>query len=280
MSGLGARSLDGESRNRLFDADSEMELAAANLLLAEAADSRLKSGSRSITVSIPTLKVEQVADPKDLSAYSSKSAVANFYLDAKRSVVEIDGKRELKNGGLSPLRARGTGFVATDDGRIATMLHVVDDLQALSVRTAEGKTYPARVVASDDATDLAVLKISSFEKSGLRPLELGWSNNLQPGAQLSTFSFPQGWNKMYYSPGRFESAGSLKDMQPQYREMLGAAENGWQRVLGITAHAEKGSSGAPVLNEFGRVVGITDFANGKSKMLAVPVEALKQVLYR
>lgn len=258
----------------------ESRTLPASVLLAEAIDSRLKSVSRSNTVNIPTLQAEQPADPNDQSAYPSKSTAAKLYFDAMHSVVEIEGKRELKSGSLSPVRSRGTGFVATPDGRVATMLHVVDDVQSLSVRTFDGKRFPARLVASDASSDLAVLKVDSPAMSALKPLELGYSSTLENGSKLSTFSFPGGWHKMYFSPGEFESAGPLKSLQPKYKEMLGDAENGWQQVLYLSTHAEKGSSGAPVVNDMGKVVGIADFANGMSTMLAVPVESLKKLLWK
>ncbi len=258
----------------------ESRAVPASVLLAEALDSRLKSVSRSTTVNIPTLKVEQPAAPNDQSTYPSKSTAAKLYFDALHSVVEIEGKRELKSGSLSPARSRGTGFLATTDGRIATMLHVVDDVQSLSVRTFDGKRFPARLVASDASSDLAVLKVDRAAMSALKPLELGYSNTLESGSKLSTFSFPSGWHKMYFSPGKFESLGPLRSLQPKYKQMLGDAENGWQQVLCVSTHAEKGSSGAPVLNEMGRVVGIADFADGTSRMLAVPAESLKKLLWK
>ncbi|HEX7944032.1 MAG TPA: trypsin-like peptidase domain-containing protein, partial [Phenylobacterium sp.] len=58
-----------------------------------------------------------------------------------------------------PIRGTGSGFFISGDGYIVTNYHVVDGAETVTVRTADERTLPAKVVGRDPATDLAVLKV-------------------------------------------------------------------------------------------------------------------------
>ena len=72
----------------------------------------------------------------------------------------------------------GTGFIVDKDGLIVTNKHVVSDNLTYKVITKDNKEYDVKKIYRDPANDLAVLKIDA---SGLTPVELGDSGNLQVG---------------------------------------------------------------------------------------------------
>ena len=72
----------------------------------------------------------------------------------------------------------GSGTIFTEDGYIITNEHVVSDPYSITVLLNDGTEYEARVVASDDDADIAILKIDAH---GLTPVEFGDSTQLRVG---------------------------------------------------------------------------------------------------
>ncbi|MEM6678565.1 MAG: trypsin-like peptidase domain-containing protein [Pseudomonadota bacterium] len=67
-----------------------------------------------------------------------------------------------QGGGARPGRApEGSGVVLGPDGIIATALHVVDPAERIDVRLSDGRVLPARLIAEDTATDIALLKVDT-----------------------------------------------------------------------------------------------------------------------
>src|SRR5262249_56696345 len=79
-----------------------------------------------------------------------------------------------------------------DQGHIVTNDHVVEDFDTFSVRIGSDETpIPAKLAGKDPSSDLAVLKIDpGAVKGGLKPLELGDSDALQPGDQTIAIGSP------------------------------------------------------------------------------------------
>src|SRR6185295_15675963 len=69
----------------------------------------------------------------------------------------------------SDARFAGSGFVISQDGEIVTNAHVAspDGMQAdLTVETQDGRSFPARLIGADSASDLALVKI---DEAGIPP---------------------------------------------------------------------------------------------------------------
>jgi len=176
--------------------------------------------------------------------------------DAKESIAVLlytgrDGKKQ----GI------GTGFVISEDGLIATNLHVIGEARPIHVQLADGSKHEATIVhASDRKFDLAIIKIDVKEK--LKPLILGDSNALKQGQAIVALGHPRG---LEYSV----VAGVLSGK----RDMDGVS------MLQLAIPIEQGNSGGPVLDMQGRVVGIVTMKSLVTNNLgfAVPVSALKQI---
>lgn len=137
--------------------------------------------------------------------------------------------------------APAAGIVLTDSGVIATCHHVVDspDRKALAVMTAEGDIYPVmKVLTSDAAEDIAIIEIKA---KGLTPLPLAADEPV--GNNITVISHP---DKRYYTLTEgIVSRYFIQDM-----------DGTPVRRMAVTADFARGSSGAPVFNEFGNVVGM------------------------
>ncbi len=151
----------------------------------------------------------------------------------------------------------GSGFVVDPSGLIATSLHVVEDATELVVVLADGRTFVrVEVVAFDETNDLVVLAIAA---SGLPALRLA-GQPIAAGERVVAIGHPQGLENTV-SDGL---VGAVR------KDVTGAD------VLQITAPISPGSSGGPVLDEHGEVVGVAASTHriGQNLNFASPVHHL------
>src|ERR1051325_10107147 len=126
----------------------------------------------------------QAAD--DVPRVGSSAKTAQEIMESARDSVVV-----IKQSGRDGTREGiGTGFVISEDGLIATSLHVIGEARPLTVSFADGKTRAVREIhAWDRKVDLAVIRV---EAADLRPLRLGDSDNLKQGASVVAIGNPQG----------------------------------------------------------------------------------------
>jgi serine protease Do len=143
-----------------------------------------------------------------------------------------------------------SGFVIHKDGLIVSNAHVLEafrDMKAVGVMTSDGRVFPIRaVLASDRLNDAAVLKV---EATDLTPLPL--ARSVPVGATVYCLSHPL-MNYMGTENGFFAFTQGIVSGRYRTRLMGETPIN----VLTITADYAQGSSGGPILNEHGAVVGM------------------------
>jgi serine protease Do len=88
-------------------------------------------------------------------------------------------------------RSSGSGFVVSRDGYILTNTHVVDGAKELTVRLLDRREFKAKLIGTDPATDVAVLKIDA---PNLRPAPLGDSDGARVGEWVLAVGNPLGEN--------------------------------------------------------------------------------------
>src|SRR4029453_8882673 len=69
--------------------------------------------------------------------------------------------QRLSPGGFRPIQSEGSGFIVRPDGYIFTNFHVVDGADKIEAKLRDGRSFPARVVGTDEKTDIAVIKIDA-----------------------------------------------------------------------------------------------------------------------
>lgn len=139
----------------------------------------------------------------------------------------------------------GAGIVLTADGVIATCHHLVDDTDARQfvVMTGEGRCFPVQKVLVSSATNDVVLL--QLDTGGARLTPLPLEDDAPVGSRVFVLGHPE---SHYYT----FTEGLVA------RHFTGQAETGAAEMLSITAEFAPGSSGCPVLNERGNVVGMAD----------------------
>src|SRR5213079_616799 len=81
-------------------------------------------------------------------------------------------------GALRPIQSEGSGFIVRPDGYIFTNFHVVEGADKIEVKLRDGRDFPARVVGTDEKTDIAVIKIDAKD---LPVVQLGDSDAVRVG---------------------------------------------------------------------------------------------------
>ena len=164
----------------------------------------------------------------------------------------------------------GSGFVLDPSGLIATNAHVVAGAIDVEVRLHDGHRYPAVVVATDAALDLAVLRIDAG-----RPLSaaaLGDSRTARQGDLVWALGAPLGY-------GFSVTAGVISGRDRTYGEQYAVA------LLQHDAALNPGSSGGPLVDLQGRVIGINTATPPQTLFdigvgLAIPAEIAGPALRR
>lgn len=176
--------------------------------------------------------------------------------DSKNAVVRIEND-------LGDQVGIGTGFVVREDGRIATNLHVIAGGGDVTVRLADGSSFPVeRVIAIDENRDLAVVQIGADD---LPVLPLGDSDQVSAGDRVVAIGNPL---RLDYtvSDGLISSVRALEE----------------DVILQISAPISQGSSGGPLFNVYGEVIGVATLVSSQGQNLnfGVPVNYLRPLVSR
>ena len=156
----------------------------------------------------------------------------------------------------------GTGFVVRADGWIATNLHVVVGGPRVKVTFRDGRELEVvEVLAASADHDLALVRV---EAKGLPTLALGDSDKMRPGDPIVAIGNPLGLEDTV-SNGLVSARRKL--------------EHGFE-VLQVSAPIAPGSSGGPLFNEHGEVVGIATavMQGGQNLAFGVPIRYLAAMI--
>jgi S1-C subfamily serine protease len=149
------------------------------------------------------------------------------------------------------VEALGSGFVIDKQGDIVTNDHVVQGSTGIRVGFSSGATYPATIVGTDPSTDVAVVRVKAPE-SALNPLVFENSSTAAVGDPVYAIGNPFGLD-------RTMTAGIVSATDRDIQ-----APNGFTipNAIQTDAAINHGNSGGPLLDRFGRVVGINSQIQG------------------
>lgn len=175
-------------------------------------------------------------------------------------------------GGTEEGRGTGSGSVIDRQGHILTNNHVIEGASKLTVSFGGDKVYPARVVGRDPDTDLAVIKIEP-PPGGLTVISLGDSDKLAVGQKVLAIGNPFGLDRTL-------TTGIISGLQRPIRARNGRPIDA---AIQTDASINQGNSGGPLLDKFGRMIGINSqilSPSGGSVGVgfAVPVNTAKRVI--
>ncbi|MFN0141228.1 MAG: S1C family serine protease [Pyrinomonadaceae bacterium] len=171
----------------------------------------------------------------------------------------------------------GSGSVIDNQGHILTNYHVIEGAQKLTVSFGGEKTYTATLVGGDPDTDLAVIKLDSVPP-GLPSVPLGDSEKLVVGQKVLAIGNPFGLDRTL-------TTGVISGLQRPIRSRRTSTSPSRpiDAAIQTDASINPGNSGGPLLDKFGRMIGINSQILSPSGAsvgvgFAVPVNTAKRVI--
>jgi len=160
--------------------------------------------------------------------------------------------------------AQGSGFIISQNGEIITNRHVIEDAYKADVKTSDGKIYKvADILSVDSEGDIVRLSLNGVKSKIFSPLTL--SNSVpQVGEKILVIGNPLGLEQTV-SDG---IVSAVRDIPA------------FGNIIQITAPISPGSSGGPVINMKGEVLGIATFQyiEGQNLNFAVPADRIDKLV--
>ena len=184
------------------------------------------------------------------------------------------GQRQGPRGPQMPQRAPrqrglGSGVVVTADGYVLTNYHVVEGADDIKVDLTDNRTLTAKLVGTDKASDLALLKVTG---SDFKPIALGNSDNVQVGDVVLAVGNPMGIGQTV-TMGIISAKG----------RSTGPGDGSYEDFLQTDAPINHGNSGGALVNMKGELVGINSqiLSNTDGNIgigFSIPVNMAKSVM--
>jgi len=197
------------------------------------------------------------------------------YAAANRSVAHIT-TRGVREAGLFaidiPTEGSGSGSVIDRQGHILTNNHVIEGARQMSVMLSDGKSHEARFVGADPVNDLAVIRIEA-PPADLYPVEIGDSRKLRVGMRVFAIGNPFGLERTL-------TTGVISSLD---RTLEVRDNRTIKSIIQIDAAINPGSSGGPLLDSHGRLIGINTAIASKTGQsagvgFAIPVSIVSRLL--
>lgn len=206
-----------------------------------------------------------------------EESIVNAVEKVSKSVVNIASVRMMQDQlfRVFPVQGVGSGIIIDDRGHILTNNHVIDGTDKLRVTLGDSKQVSAKVVGTDEETDLAVLRaepleINSKDAVKFQPVNLGNSEELKVGQIVMAVGNPFG-----LTGGPTVTSGIISSLNRNVQ-----FENGILELVQTDAAINPGNSGGPLINTKGEVVAINTakIPYGQGIGFAVPINTVKSIL--
>src|SRR5437773_2897197 len=168
---------------------------------------------------------------------------------------------------FQPIQSEGSGFIVRTDGYIFTNFHVVKGTEHVDVKLKDGREFPAKVVGTDEKTDIAVIKIDAKD---LPVVQMGDSDAVRVGQ----FAFAIG------APFKLDYTFTYGVVSGKGRSKL--FTNGGYSIsdyIQTDASINPGNSGGPICDIDGKVIGMNTLINGLNRGLgfAIPSNLANEI---
>ena len=167
----------------------------------------------------------------------------------------------------------GSGVILSEDGYIVTNNHVIDGAEKLEVLLNDNSTYEATVIGTDEATDLALIKVDA---KGLSAITFGDSEAVKIGEWVLAVGNPFGFNSTV-------TAGIVSAKARSLSQNSRNGRMGIESFIQTDAALNPGNSGGALVNLKGELIGINSaiYSNTGSYSgfsFAIPTSIVKKVM--
>ncbi|MCG9874024.1 MAG: trypsin-like peptidase domain-containing protein [Leptospiraceae bacterium] len=162
----------------------------------------------------------------------------------------------------------GSGVILNTEGYILTNHHVIKDMDKLTVKLKNQKTFEAKLIGSDELMDIALLKIDA-PKDSIKPATLGNSEQVKVGNWAIAIGAPLGFEQSF-------TVGVVSAIQ------RGGLNSSGLSYIQTDAAINQGNSGGPLLNINGEVIGVNSMIASQSGGsvgigFAIPINEAKRI---
>ncbi len=224
------------------------------------------AGALGITWAVESGRTPQfAATAKAASQLPASGSFAPVVKRAAPAVVNVSSSKVVKNQGMGPsgmfddpifrqffgnmprqpreqrMQSLGSGVIVSADGYILTNNHVVDGATDVKVSFKDGREVPAKVVGTDQLTDIAVLKI---DRTNLPALPIGDSSKTEVGDVVLAIGNP------------FGLGGTVTMGIISAKGRSGLGIEGYEDFIQTDAAINHGNSGGALINSSGELIGI------------------------
>jgi len=218
------------------------------------------------------------AEPRPVTSrpalYPDEQDTINLFKQSAPSVVFITTKHQQTDffGRENEVEAgTGSGFVWDNDGHIVTNFHVIQGASSATVAFSDNEVYDADLVGVAPEHDMAVLRI--HPRRDLQPIPIGTSGDLQVGQRVYAIGNPFGLDHTL-TTGVVSALG---------RMIRSVTNNPIPNVIQIDAAINPGNSGGPLLDSYGRLIGMNTAIYSPTGTnagigFAVPVDDINRVV--
>ena len=184
--------------------------------------------------------------------YSNRrTPLVNAVASARASVVNIRGRKSVRQNAMTvsteqprQVNGMGTGVVIDPRGYILTNYHVVQDVKQIKITTAKNETLIGQLLAFDEETDLAIVKIRTRER--LPVISTGSSTDILLGENVAAIGNAYG----YHHSVTFGIVSALS------RKVQVSENQTYTDLIQTDASINPGNSGGPLINMDGEMIGI------------------------
>ena len=217
------------------------------------------------TSGLSNVQAQPIANQKILKLFDDlQDVIISVSNTIKPAVVHIE---VVHKSGQFKYKSLASGLIIDERGYILTNDHVVDKAQSITVTLPSKIEYPAEIIGVDKQTDLAVIKIRTEED--LFVPKLGNSDEVEVGEWVVAVGNPYGFDRTV-SFGIVSGKGRVFPYLPIENQLI-------NDFIQTDAAIDPGSSGGPLVNLKGEVIGINSIGFGRGQGFTIPMNTANEV---
>ena len=230
---------------------------------------------REIPLPIDTITATGLSAAFRAAAGHALPSVVQIKVLSRVDVSRLNLPEDHPEGVQGLVRGTGSGFILDAEGHVLTNNHVVANAERLIVVLSDGRDWEAGIVGTDTNTDVAVLRVDPQRTGPLEPAEFGDSDALRVGDWVLALGNP-------LDLAFTVTTGIVSAKGRNINILRNTANTQLESFIQTDAAINPGNSGGPLVDLFGRVVGVNTAIQTQNGVFggagfAIPINLARKV---